>query len=886
MVRGEAGVGKTSLLDFLTESASDLRVLRAVGIEAEMELPFAALRQLCAPMLDAHERLPAPQRDALETVFGLCSGPPPDPFLVGLAVLGLFSDVAEARPLVCVVDDAQWLDAASAQVLGFVARRLFADSVLIVVAARDPGPAFSGLPALSVEGLRDADARALLASALRWPLDRRVSEQIVAETRGNPLALLELPRGLSPAELAGGFGLPTTVSVSGKIEEAFVRRLHDMPEETKRLLLVAAAEPVGDPELLWAAAEQLGISSEAAAPAHAGGLLDVGAARVRFRHPLVRTAIYRAARQGERQEVHRALAEVTDPDVDRDRRAWHRARAAAGPDEEIAAELERSADQAKSRGGLAAAAAFLERAVELTLDPALRADRALAAAQAHLQGGAFDAAFGLLVTAEAGVLDDLQAQLELLRGQITFASGHGHDAPPLLLDAAARLELLDVALARDTYLDAWGAAMLAGRLADSGHLRDVSAAARMAPRLAQSRPSDLLLDGLATLVTDGPTAAAPILRRAATAIRRGESSPQAELRWGWLATGAPFTLWDFEATRAIQARQLQLARDVGALAQLSLPLAAESIIVAWSGDFTGAASLIAEGEAINEATGARVAPFGAFVLGALQGRQAETSQLIEATITEAVAWGQGVAIQLAQWAAAILYNGLGRYEEALVAAQQATEDVPHLFTSGWALPEQVEAAVRCGNRELASAALERLAEATTAGGSDWGLGIEARSRALLSDGEAADALYREGIERLGRAGVRPELARAHLLYGEWLRRERSRMAARHQLRAAHELLESIGMEAFAERAARELLATGEHARKRTVETREDLTAQEIQIAQMARDGMSNPEIGTRLFISPRTVKYHLQKVFSKLDITSRSQLERVLPRPTPEALTA
>jgi len=887
VVRGEAGVGKSALLSHAMASATDLHVVEAVGVQAEMELAFASLHQLCAPMLDHLDRLPAPQCEALGIVFGLTEGAAAGGFLVGLAALTLLSEAAEERPLLCVVDDAQWLDRASARTLGFVARRLLAEPVGFVFATREPLDELAGLPELDVQGLRDADARTLLAAAGHFRLDEGVRDLIVAETRGNPLALLELPRGLTAAELAGGFGLLTGQALSGRIEESFLQRLRAMPAAARTLLLVAAAEPIGDPLLVSRAAERLGIGDSAAAAAEEEGLMAIGE-RVTFRHPLVRSAVYRSASPQERRAAHLALAEATDPALDPDRRAWHRAAAAPGPDEDVAVELERSAGRAQARGGLAAAAAFLRRSVALTRDPARRTDRALAAAQANLHAGAFDAALELLATAQAGPLDELQgARAELLRGQIAFASSVGSDAPPRLLKAAKRLEPLDAELARETYLDAWGAALFAGDLVSAGGLHEVSRAARSAPRPAHPpRPSDLLLDGLAALVTEGRTAATPTLRRAAAAFAADDTPAEQNFRWGWLTTVPCNVLWDDETWHAINARQLQLARHAGALARLPIDLTAMAILVAWWGDFARAAAVIAEADAVTEATETRIAPFGAMLLAALRGREAEASVLLDSTVTAATAGGQGIGVQYAQWVAAILFNGLGRYDQALVAARQASEDTPELFLAAWALPELIEAAVRSGQAGLAAGALERLTEAAAAAGTHWALGVEARSRALLSEGDTAERLYREAIDRLGRTRLRPELARAQLLYGEWLRRAGRRVDAREQLRTAHDMLAGIGMEAFAERASRELQATGERVRKRTAETSDRLTPQEAQIARLARDGLSNPEIGARLFLSPRTVEWHLHKVFAKLGITSRRGLYDALPGREREATLA
>jgi DNA-binding CsgD family transcriptional regulator len=873
VVHGEAGVGKTALLDYAVEAARGFRTARTSGIEAEMELPFAAVQQLCSAFLELMDRLPQPQHEALGVAFGLITGPAPNPFLVGLAVLGLLAEAADEQPLVCVVDDAQWLDSASARALAFVAHRLLAEKIALLFATRELGDALAGLPDLRARPLGRRDARALLESVLPARLDERVLERIVAETRGNPLALLELPRGLSPTQLAGGFGVPATVPLFASIEAGYTQRLARLPRDARRLLLVAAADPVGDPALVWRAAARLGIPQSAADTVESEDWLALSP-RVLFRHPLVRSAVYGAARLNERRDVHRALAEATDPEADPDRRAWHRALAAATPDEEVACELERSAGRAQARGGLAAAAAFLERSIALTVDPARRVDRALAAARANLYAGAFDEALRLLPVAEAGSPDELQqAQAELLRGQIAFSSNIGSDAPPLLLSAARRLERFDVDLARETYLDAWGAAWFAGSLATAGDLLEVSRAARSAPPSTHpSRPFDLLLDGLALLITEGRAAAALALRRASNAFADAEIPAENSFRWTALPPIPSFVLWDDESWYAINARQLGLAREAGALARLPMGLITGAVIDAWSGEFAKAAEATAEADAIVEATGTRLAPYAGMLLVALQGREADGLALLESAINDAAAVGQGFAVQWGEFVKAILFNGLGRYDEALVAAQRASDDTPELFISSWALAELIEAASRSGAPGHAANALERITEDTAVAGTDWGLGIAARSRALLADGDAAQSLYREAIERLGRTRLAPELARAHLLYGEWLRREHRRLDAREELRTAHELFTDLGVKAFAERARLELQATGERARKRTVDTLDQLTPQEAQIARLAGEGHTNREIAARLFISASTVEYHLRKAFRKLDVESRTQL--------------
>jgi DNA-binding CsgD family transcriptional regulator len=879
VLRGEPGVGKTVLLAYLSRRAAECRVIRAAGVQSEMELAFAGLHQLLAPTLDHLGSLPTPQRDALRTAFGISAGPVPDRFLVGVAVLGLVSEVAGARPLVCLVDDAQWLDRASAQILGFVARRLAADPVALVFAARDPAEELVGLPEMLVDGLLAEDAQALLQSVVAGALDARVQDQIVAETRGNPLALLELTRGLSAAQLAGGFGLPGAGALAGRIEESFRRHLDALPAQTRRLLRLAAADPTGDPSLVWRAGERLGVPVQAAASAADAGLVEFGA-RIQFRHPLVRSAAYRSASWPERQEIHRALAEVTDPVADPDRRAWHRAHAAAAPDEDVAAELERSAGRAQARGGLAAAAAFLERAMMLTPDPVQRAGRALAAAQAKIQAGALDTVPDLLAVAEAEPTGELQqAYVDLVRAQLAFAERRGSDAPPLLLKAAKRLESIDIGLSRSIYMDALIAAVFAGRLAGpGGSLLDVARAAGAAPSPPSPRAADLLLDGLASHFNQGYAAAVPMLRNALQSFGSG-IAPGMEPRWLSLAFVAAEHIWDDDATIMLSEQWATLTRQAGALSELPLALFSRVYAHIVAGELAAATAVADEMQAAIEATGTDVAPFGALGLAALRGSEADVSALVDAMLGYASLRGQGLAISAAGWASAVLNNGLGRYEAALTAAQQSTEITYELGYSNWAMVELIEAAALSGAKDAATGAYRRLTEQATAAGTDWVLGLQARSHALLSKGAEAERLHLKAIERLGHTRARPDLARAHLLYGESLRRERRLGAAREQLRTACQMLDEMGMAAFAERARRELLATGDTLTTRTIRITRGaaLTSQEDQVARLARDGLSNPEIAERLFISIRTVQYHLSKVFTKLGISSRVELFRALP---------
>jgi DNA-binding CsgD family transcriptional regulator len=879
VIRGEAGIGKTALLQYAARQASDFRVEHVTGVEAEIELPYAGIHQLSAPMLPRLDALPQPQQDGLRVALGLASGQVPERFLVGLAMLGLLSAVAEQRPLLCLVDDAQWLDAASGLILGFVARRLLAESVAIVVAVREPNARhdFDGLPNLLLRGLTNEDARTLLMRAVPGPLDDRVRDRIVAETRGNPLALLDLPRSVSAAGLAGGFGLLAVTDLPRHLEDHYLERADELPEPTQRLLLLAAAEPVGDATLVWRAAHRLGIQRSALGPAEDAQLVEIGA-RVRFRHPLVRSATYRAAVASERRVVHGALAEATDADADPDRRAWHRAHAAVGVDEAVAGELERSADRAQSRGGAAAAAAFLARAAELTPDPAERGRRAVAAAQAKFDAGESDAALELLATAELAPLDELQrARLERLRAEIEFLSTRGRDAPALLLDAARRLEPLAPAMARETHLEAMAASMFAGRLGGKPAIREAAEAALAAPARPQPpRAIDLLLDGLATRFTEGYAAGVPPLRAALDAFRRVEELTARDVRWLWLACRLAQDLWDDELWHVLATSGVRVARETGALSVLPIALAYRAALHVHEGAFIPATALIEEVDAITLATDMAPVKYGALMLAAWRGNEAEGLELIEELTVGVRERGEGMALGINEWAAALLYNGNGRYAEALAAAQRGCEheDVG-LFA--WSLVELIEAGVRCGATDASSAALDRLSARTRASGTEWALGIEACSRALLSDGRDAEPLYREAVDRLERSRGVIHATRARLLYGEWLRRENRRVDAREQLRVAYERFSRIGTKAFAERARGELLATGETVRKRQVDTRDELTPQEKQIARLARDGLSNPDIGARLFLSPRTVEYHLRKVYTKLEIRSRHELSSALP---------
>ena len=878
VMRGEPGIGKTALLEYLRDRATGCRVVTASAVQSETALAFAALHQLCAPLLNRLDRLPAPQRTALGTAFGLAEGHPPDRLFLGLAVLRLLSEAAEEEPLICLIDDAQWLDQASSEALSFVARRLVAEPVGLVFAARELGAGLTGLPEMSVQTLSAGEARTLLFSALPGPLDERVAERMLAETNGNPLALLESARGLTPTQWAGGFGDPDVGLTTRPLDEDFARRLMSLPEETRQFLLVAAAEPLGEPLLLWRAVERLGIPADAADAARDAGLLDIGS-RVRFRHPVMRSAVYRWAARSDLRRAHDALADVTDPRTDPERHAWHRAYAACMPDEDLAAELERSAGGAGARGGVAARASFLLKAAALTPEPAQRARRALAAAEAERQAGDPDAALRTLLSAEAEPLDQLgRARAELLRARV--ASGLGTlDAPRWLFDVARRLEPLDIALAREAYLDALGATIHRGPTEGCDPL-EVARFAVAAKRAGTPRPTDLLLDGIARQVIEGHAAAAQTLRRAVTAFVGDGTSTDTALIEGWLASHVACLLWEHDLQKRLAERHVRTARDAGALAVLPRALTQLIEIHLREGEFAEADALVRELNAAADPASSEPLVHVAMLMAAYRGRDEEGRRLIAEARTR-LSYQLGGVNAVVEFADLILNNGLGRYEEALRSGRRVLKDLDPVARAPWVLPELIEAAARAGAVDEAATALRRLAESAGISGTDWVRGLEARSRAMLSDGPEAERLYLEAIACLGRCpGCRVELARAHLVYGEWLRRAGRRADARRQLRTSYDMLNDMGLEAFAERARRELRATGETARKRVMETRDDLTPQEDQIARLASEGLSNSEIGARLFISPRTVEWHLRKIFVKLGINSRFALRDALPERT------
>jgi DNA-binding CsgD family transcriptional regulator len=860
---GEPGVGKSALLEQLVASASEFQIVRAVGVEGEVDLPYAGLHQLCRSMSDAISTLPQPQADALGVAFGLSSGEAPSRYIVGLATLSLMSQVAAAKPLLCVVDDAQWLDPETTRALAFVARRLGADSVGVVLASRTIVEDLDGLPELQLAGLSAADSRALLDSVLVGHLDPSVRDRFLAETHGNPLALIELPRSLTIAEAASGVVHQSPDSVSGRIEESFRRQLKSLPDDTRRILLLAAAEPLGDPLLLLRAASMLGLSAESADPAEGAGIFEVRE-RCSFRHPLVRSAVYGAATPAERREAHGAIAEATDPLLDPDRRAWHRAQATPAPDEGVAMGLEGTAARAKARGGLAAAGAFLERAAILTPDVRKRAERTLAAAELMHEAGSFDSVENLLRAIDPRHLDEPQlAHAEGLEAEVSLERGEeGPEAILKLVAAAKRVKKRDSANAYA--LEALRYAFWSG---NPQTLEAVSRALAEVPA-SESSVAGLLCRGWAQMLERGYPAGTDLLRQAMISLREKPVLEEPDLPLLSSTEGITRTYWDIESWETLARRRIELARDVGSL--LGLPDALETWVdvMLSRGDLPAAATALAESEAITEVTGAN-RNYAAWFY-AWRFHESEAMARID------TAERADPPRALFEHARAVVYNAAGRYEAALAAAQRACELHP-TGTHAWALVDLVEAAVRCGRHDRARVALGELRDRSRLVSTDWGLGLEARCAALVADdATAAEALYTEAAERLGRAGTRPDLARAHLLYGEWLRREGRRLDAREQLRTAYEMFSDMGIPGFAERARRELAATGETARKRTDETRDELTAQEAQIALLASEGLTNPEIGAKLFLSPRTIEWHLRRVYPKLGVTSRKELRTAL----------
>jgi DNA-binding CsgD family transcriptional regulator len=875
VLRGQPGIGKTALLDWTVGQAGDMLVTRVVGVETEMDLGFAGLHQVLVPFLGGLSGLPEPQREALGAAFGLVAGPAPDRFLVGLAALTLLTEAAAERPVLCVVDDAQWLDLVSVEVLGFVARRLLADRVGMVFAVRDGErrtAALDGFSDLEVGALPDEAAAELLAASAGQPVEQRVSERIVAQTAGNPLALVEFGSELSAAEAAGIAPLAQPLRYSGRLEELYQARVRALPPDARLLVLLAAADQAGDPAVIWRAADVLGLDPELAALQAVDRLVSWEPS-VRFRHPLMRSAAYYTATVAARRRAHEALAAAgRDPD----RRAWHLAEAAPGPDEQVAAELEHSADRARAHGGWASRAVFMERAAELTPEPDGRARRLLEAAEARFEAGDASATRELLRRA-APQLGDLLARAKARRldGLSRYAAGEFGAAVPVLLDAARMIEPQDATLARDTLLDAYVAEQFSGAYA-----ADMVEALRVAQAMfgagqPAAKPADLLLGGFAAMAEHRYAAGAPLLHAAIAPLSGGDPPPDDIVRRFLPMAMAASLLYDDTAWHELEHRWVPELRRRGALAILVAALATLSYNQLTEGRFADAEATLAEGRELSAATGFRafLALFATAELSVLawRGREADARALAGKLLGDFTAVGHGLGITRVRVALCVLEVGLGNYAEALRIVRAGGPG-----QGAVSLVELVEAGGRSGDRDAPAAALAAFEPLAEAAGTQRALGQLALCRALLADDADTEPGYQLAIEHLRQSRDVPLLARSHLLYGEWLRRQRRRRDAREQLRTAWETFTGLGMSAFADRAHAELRATGETAGKRSAATQDALTPQEAQIARLASEGASNQEIAARLFISASTVEYHLGKVFRKLGITSRGRLARAL----------
>jgi DNA-binding CsgD family transcriptional regulator len=879
VLRGEAGIGKTALLNALVDAAGDLSAVRLEGVESEMQLGYAALHRLVRPYLYRLEHLPEPQRDALESAFGLTSLAPADRFMVGLAALSLLGDVAKDEPLLIVVDDAQWLDRESVAALVFVARRLHADGVALVFAVRESleiGAVFQGVPELRINGLDEESARHLLTATVAAPVSYQVAGRIIAVTRGNPLALVELSSELTSDHLIEHAPLPDPLPIGELIEARFLRQVRQLPDETQTILLVAAADPVGDPDTLWRAAEALGLSAAAVAPASDSGLL-VLEPRVEFRHPLVRSAVYGGATAADRRRVHHALAAVMDVERDPDRRALHMAAGALGPDEDLAAALEQSAAQARARGGYIAESSFLVRAASLTPDRQRKADRLLLAAHAAFLAGNAGYSESLLEEARPHLGGPFErAQAQRLDGRLRQPLGQSRLAPSLLLGAARAFGPIDRVLSHHSLIEAFVACGASLQFTEGTTEPEIAQTAleSLSAQSTLTTKADLLLKGVALRHAGTYADAVPAMREAV----RAYATMSFEELTRWTALGAPLAneLWDEGGLRSTLERLAGAARALGALSALQVVLIGLAAIEVRAGLFMAARERYSELQDVSLAIGDYVEHYALFDVDLLSWQGDEQAPSKAAQLVEfGTAFRAAATIHYANLSLSIFDLAEGRYEKALAAAQSVV-DADAMGYSCQALPTVVEAAMRCNDREAATGALACLTEQAIASGTSWGLGLVARCRALVADGSSAEALYEEALDHLGKTSWRTEVARTHLLFGEWLRRQRRRTEAREQLRRAYEMFDTMGARAFSERARVELLATGERARTRRVETAHDLTSRELQIARLAAQRATSREIAGQLFISANTVDYHLRKVFQKLGVNSRRDLSGVL----------
>jgi DNA-binding CsgD family transcriptional regulator len=894
VLRGPAGIGKTSLLDAAVANATDFASSCVAGVESEIALGFAAVHQLLLPFLDRVGDLPEPQRHALESVFGLADHGPPDPLLVFLAVLTLLDSAATDQPLLLVIDDAHWLDDESARVLAFVARRLHADPIVMLVALREPETRatnpFDVLPQLEIPGLADAGSRALLEDAAGGRIDPDVADRLFAATQGNPLALSEFVAGLDPQQLEGNAPLPEPLPVRRMLQDQYASRTRELPSAARSLLLLASAERFGDPALLHRAANALGVSwHEGVASIEAAGLATFTPA-ASFRHPLVRSAVYHSATPSECRRVHQALADALVGDEDVDRRNWHLSAAAAAPDEDIAATLECSAARVFQRGGTQAAAEFFMRAADLTPDPARKIDRLLAAVRMRSAEGGGTRAQALLDGVMARVRDGRQrAEAEWTQGLIWLGAGRARDALRVLARAVSSIEHYDDGMPLHALITAENAVLYGESLSERSLAHTISRTAlHLLSQASTLQPAEDLVRGIAIRLTDGHVAAAPVIRAALVGLReRAENDDGARLMpdahehgamLHLLAVNAACAVLDDVALDLATRSWVEFGRRTRTLTTLPIALDLRSVCDVFAGRFRAAESAILEADDILSFTGARAligeSGVGRLFLEAYRGDEPAARAIAQRRSEDARERGNGVDLDQSHLALAVLGVGMGRYAEALDHCREI-EAHDSVAISMLGFPLLIEAAERCDDLATANAAHDRFSECAAASATEWALGLVASTRALLAADEAAEAHYAEALERLAATSAAVDLARVQLLYGEWLRRARRRRDARVPLRTALDFFQRIGAGAFAERTRRELAATGEHSRPRSDATRDMLTAQEAQIAHLVAEGMTNPQIAAQIYISKSTVEYHLRKIYRKLGVTTRTQLARL-----------
>jgi DNA-binding CsgD family transcriptional regulator len=884
---GDVGMGKTTLLGFAAEVDPDIRFAKIAGIETENQLPFAGLHRLLLPFLGGLDDLPSNQRNALTAAFGLSDQRPADVFLVGLATLSLLAVYAIPKGLLCVIDDAQWLDPESLQALTFVARRLMADRTAMIFGFRGSSgisTAFAGIPSMEISGLEESAALQLLSLSVPSFLNSQVARRIVAETNGCPLALIELAEELSAGQWVGADPLLEPVPIGRRLEEHYYRRTSTLPAGARTFLLVAAAEPSGDRFLVRKVAADLGCGPDAESLVIREQLLTVEP-QVLFRHPLIRSAVYSGADIQDRRAVHLALASAIDRATDPDRRARHLAAITSGPDPELADEFESAAHRARERGGFAAEASLLAQSAEFTEDPRLRSRRFIDSATAALDGGSVEQAGILLARARQRLIDPLiLAEAQNIDGRLRIALLQP-TAAQHLLSAARQFLPLDMDRARNSLLEAIVAYFVSQTMAVGTDSRELAEMALTSKRnSSEAGLADLLLESFGMLCGVGYAEAVEVLRRTARWLSAGPVSKEEVAAFYMFGIFLANELLDDRMYASWVERVEMEARESGALLALQYILICAAENQLRTGRFSAAESNFAEVAEITVAIGGPdiYTPLNAVLLawrGDEQGTRSATTLLIEG----ANAIGSAGAAIVGYRALSILAMGAGRYREALQAAQESIS----LQTIGWlseALPIVIEAASRCGEHHIAERALRELTDRAKSTATPWALGVLARCRALLADDMDAETLYEEAITNLEQTPLVVELAWTNLIYGEWLRRQNRRMEARTRLRAAHHTFESIGATGFAGRARAELLATGEHIRRRSVETRNELTDQELRIARLASEGATNPEIAGRLFLSASTIDYHLKKVYRKLGITSRRQLHTLLPA-DPDAYT-